>query len=210
SVPVSFVFVGVVYVLVALFTRTAMAALERAISFGLLFGVVLLHEFGHVFACRKVGGEADEILLWPLGGLAYCRPPHEWRAAFITTAGGPAVNLALAAVSSALLLAASAPADVILFNPLEPWSITAKAWFQSSSTFVFYLKVFLIYFHQMNLFLFAFNVFLPMFPMDGGRLLQEGLWAKLGYDRSMIIATNIGLFAAVAVGLLALLTGGGV
>src|SRR5947207_3103150 len=35
------------------------------------FGLVLLHEFGHVFACRSVGGTADRVLLWPLGGLAF-------------------------------------------------------------------------------------------------------------------------------------------
>jgi hypothetical protein len=46
-----------------------------------------------------------------------------------------------------------------------------------------------------------------MFPMDGGRLLQEGLWARIGYERSMIIATNVGLFAALAVGVFALVTG---
>src|SRR5512132_4601026 len=33
-----------------------------------LFGVVLLHEFGHALACRQTGGEADTIVLWPLGG----------------------------------------------------------------------------------------------------------------------------------------------
>ena len=43
----------------------------------MLFVIVLLHEFGHCFAARKVDGEADEILMWPLGGLAYCsRPAH--------------------------------------------------------------------------------------------------------------------------------------
>lgn len=39
--------------------------------------LVLLHEYGHCFTCRRVGGEADDILMWPLGGLASCRPPHD-------------------------------------------------------------------------------------------------------------------------------------
>src|SRR5690606_8066625 len=60
-----------------------------------LFGLVLLHEYGHSFACRRVGGDADEILLWPLGGLAYCAPPHNWKANLVTTLGGPAVNVVL-------------------------------------------------------------------------------------------------------------------
>ncbi|WP_157772439.1 M50 family metallopeptidase [Lacunisphaera limnophila] len=40
-----------------------------------LFVVVLLHEFGHALACRQVGGQADQIVLWPLGGVAYVAPP---------------------------------------------------------------------------------------------------------------------------------------
>ena len=38
-----------------------------------LLGTVLVHELGHCFAARRVGGEAVacSILLWPLGGLAF-------------------------------------------------------------------------------------------------------------------------------------------
>ena len=36
----------------------------------ILFLSVLLHEFGHILGCRSVGGTANEILMWPLGGLA--------------------------------------------------------------------------------------------------------------------------------------------
>ena len=38
-----------------------------------LFLIVLLHEFGHALACRQVGGHADEIVLWPLGGIAFVK-----------------------------------------------------------------------------------------------------------------------------------------
>jgi stage IV sporulation protein FB len=61
----------------------------------MLFVIVLLHEFGHCFAARKVDGEAEEILMWPLGGLAFCAVPHSARANFITAAGGPLVNVVL-------------------------------------------------------------------------------------------------------------------
>src|ERR1035441_2130334 len=36
-----------------------------------LFLIVMIHEFGHALACRQVGGRADQIVLWPLGGVAY-------------------------------------------------------------------------------------------------------------------------------------------
>src|SRR5262245_7806750 len=72
----------------------------------LLFIAVLLHEFGHCFAARRVDGEADEILMWPLGGLAYCAVPHTPRANLITAVGGPLVNVAICLGAGAVLIAA--------------------------------------------------------------------------------------------------------
>src|SRR5687768_9481368 len=46
-----------------------------AIEYLSVFGIVLLHEFGHALACRQVGGVANRIMLWPLGGVAYVAPP---------------------------------------------------------------------------------------------------------------------------------------
>src|SRR5262245_64648170 len=40
-----------------------------------LFAIVLAHEFGHALACRSVGGTAKDIVLWPLGGVAFVSPP---------------------------------------------------------------------------------------------------------------------------------------
>ena len=41
-----------------------------------LFAIVLTHEFGHQLACRSVGGQTHNIVLWPLGGVAYVSPPQ--------------------------------------------------------------------------------------------------------------------------------------
>src|SRR5579863_10452634 len=60
-----------------------------------LFGIVLLHEFGHALACRSVGGTADRIMLWPLGGVAYVDPPQRPGATLWSIAAGPLVNVAL-------------------------------------------------------------------------------------------------------------------
>src|SRR5438874_1541500 len=58
-----------------------------------LFGIILLHEFGHAFCARSVGGDSKEILIWPLGGLAFVEVPHHPRALFLVTAAGPGVNV---------------------------------------------------------------------------------------------------------------------
>src|SRR4051812_16297254 len=63
------------------------------LSIVVLFGSVLLHEFGHCFGARYAGGEAREILIWPLGGLAMVEVPHRWKALFVMVAAGPAVNV---------------------------------------------------------------------------------------------------------------------
>jgi Zn-dependent protease len=72
----------------------------------LLFGIILLHEFGHCFAARYVDGEAREILIWPLGGLAYVEVPHNWRANFIVAAGGPMVNVIICVVCAGAMASA--------------------------------------------------------------------------------------------------------
>lgn len=60
-----------------------------------LFIIVLIHEFGHALACRQVGGTADQIVLWPLGGVAYVNPPPRPGANLWSIAAGPLVNVVL-------------------------------------------------------------------------------------------------------------------
>ncbi len=162
-----------------------------------LFVLVLLHEFGHCFACRRVGGTADEILMWPLGGLASCRPPHHWKAALITTIGGPLVNVALLPVLGGAILLSGGTLDAVVFNPFN----YASAWAGYAST---WWKGWLWYAYYMNAILLAFNIVVAAFPLDGGRIVQELMWRKIGYRRAMAIATSIGLGAALALGVFGL------
>src|SRR5436190_20091440 len=63
-----------------------------------LFAIVLLHEFGHALACRQAGGTADQIVLWPLGGIAFVSPPRRPGAMLWSIAAGPLVNVLLVPV----------------------------------------------------------------------------------------------------------------
>jgi Zn-dependent protease len=69
--------------------------LWNALEYVTLFGIVLLHEMGHALACRQVGGQANLIVLWPLGGVAYVSPPPRPGATLWSIAAGPLVNVAL-------------------------------------------------------------------------------------------------------------------
>src|SRR5438270_1854169 len=73
-----------------------------------LFLIVLLHEFGHAFACRQVGGQADRIVLWPLGGVAFVQPPPRPGALLWSIAAGPLVNVVLFPVTVAAFVLANA------------------------------------------------------------------------------------------------------
>ncbi len=168
-----------------------------ALAMGGLFVIVLLHEFGHCFACRKVGGEADDILLWPLGGLASCAPPHNWSAHFATAAGGPAVNVAIFPLTTLGLLAAG-KAGAILFNPFDPLIAvgTLDSWWVVGVWWA----------HYLNLLILAFNVLLPMFPMDGGRLMHALLWRRSSYRQATETTVLVGLVTAGVVGVIAIVS----
>ena len=58
----------------------------------------MMHEFGHALACRQVGGQANRIVLWPLGGIAFVSPPPRAGAMLWSIAAGPLVNLLLAPI----------------------------------------------------------------------------------------------------------------
>lgn len=171
-------------------------ALEMFIMQIMLFSIVLLHELGHCFAARSVGGSAEEVLLWPLGGLATVSHPHNPWASFITTAGGPAVNLVLFLVSGMMLLVMGYWPP---FNPIwGPWgSISQVGGDPVSIMQLPWYITWTIRFFFMNWFLFWFNVLCVGFPLDGGRLLQAALWPKFGFYTATKIACYCGFGVAV-------------
>src|SRR5207253_11015169 len=67
-----------------------------------LFLIVTLHEYGHALACRQVGGTANQIVLWPMGGVAYVDPPPRPGATLWSIVAGPLVNLVLLPLLSLL------------------------------------------------------------------------------------------------------------
>ena len=140
-----------------------------------LFGIVLLHEFGHALACRQVGGQANQIVLWPLGGVAYVAPPPRPGATLWSIAAGPLVNLVLLPITVVLALLGHG------FG----WSETLPN-----------VQRFLEAIAWINGLLFVFNL-LPIYPLDGGQILRSLLWFLLGRGRSLMVATVVG-FAGVA------------
>jgi Zn-dependent protease len=95
--------------------------LQACAVMAMLFVAVLLHEFGHVFGARRVDGDVPEVLIWPLGGLAFADVPHSPRSYFWAAVCGPAVNLGLAlAAAGGLAVMGFAPPPSPLASPLNP------------------------------------------------------------------------------------------
>jgi len=168
-------------------------------TYGLLFTVVLLHEFGHCFGARYVGGEADEILLWPLGGLASVNPPHNPRAHAVTTAAGPMVNVILCAICSGVLAVWTGSLGAVPWNPLHPTSPVDGSVIPTTG------QMWVMRFYGMSYFILLVNL-LPIFPFDGGRLVHAWLWPRKGYRAATEIATGTGMVGAIVVGLFGLFT----
>src|SRR5437660_8716769 len=76
-------------------TRSYSSLTWNVLEYLALFLIVTLHDFGHALACRQVGGQANQIVLWPLGGVAYVAPPPRPGATLWSIAAGPLVNAGL-------------------------------------------------------------------------------------------------------------------
>jgi stage IV sporulation protein FB len=203
-----FPFVALALILRAAFDDAAVPGgwLDAAVVMALLFFSVLLHEFGHCFAARSVNGDAQEVMLWPLGGLANCEVPHTPRAHLVTALGGPMVNFVLAVLCVLVLW---------LGWSLQPqWNlrgyngrgldglVTMMHWdgtYEQLSPYS--LPVLLTHFFWVNYIGFLLNVALIGFPMDGGRIFQSILWKYMGYRRSMLAAIYAGFITMFVVGL---------
>jgi stage IV sporulation protein FB len=188
--------------------------IDACILMLILFVSVFLHELGHCFAARRLGGEANDVLLWPLGGLAYVELPNRPRAHFLTAAAGPAVNLALALACALLLLVADKVAIQPSWNPLPsgfPYrdvhgNVTLTTWAGEPITRLpGSLAVWLVRAWWVNYFGALINIFLAGFPLDGGRMLQAALWPSLGYRQATLTAVFAGFAVVFVVGLYAII-----
>jgi Zn-dependent protease len=177
----------------------------------LAFFCILLHEFGHCFGARWVDGDANEILMWPLGGLAFCDVPHTPRANFICTICGPLVNLVLFVASGVLMMVLSEQTVRPTWNPFwypyrfeEAGTILLTYWNGDDFKTANPGWLILARFCWLNWWLFLFNMLIVAFPMDAGRILQEVLWKFVGYHRATITAVMVGFVFAIIIGVVSI------
>eukprot|EP00892_Ulva_mutabilis_P007848 jgi/Ulvmu1/5435/UM022_0230.1 len=147
------------------YTANANSDRGHALAFALLvygpilFLTVLIHEFGHSLAARCVGGHAHTILLWPLGGLAYCSHDAGPKADLWVTFAGPLTHVPQ--VGFWVLMAWL----VNISDGLTPQGTEFK-----SSGFwesVIWSAIWL------NVTVMIFNLCVPAYPLGGGRIFAD-------------------------------------
>src|SRR5512145_213180 len=160
------------------------AALNGTAFIVVLFGCVVLHEFGHALTAKKYGIKTRDITLLPIGGVARLeRMPDDPIQELWVALAGPAVNVVIAALLFGWLTISGA------LTPLAGLSLTAGPFLE---------RLMLV-----NISLVVFNL-IPAFPMDGGRVLRALLALRLEYTRATQIAASIGQGLALLFGFIGL------
>lgn len=181
----------IVFVLVSEWTRSRdlAAALPGVLFLLAIFATVVLHEFGHALTAKRFGIKTRDITLLPIGGIARLeRLPDIPRQELWVALAGPAVNVALAALTYLLVVLLNSTPDV----PLLP---AGRA--EDGGVFGRFITI--------NLWLAGFNM-IPAFPMDGGRALRALLAERLDYVRATEVAAALGQGLAMLFGFVGLFT----
>jgi Zn-dependent protease len=167
------------FVLIAFYFLTAEPALAAIFSGAVLLSV-LVHEFGHVLAVRRLLRAPSIVVLWMLGGLCIYRgSPRPGHQAAISLMG-PAFSFALGGICyclGALLL----PAPLHLPRPPAGSPLGYFLWIMVWINAVWGLA---------NL--------LPALPLDGGQALRAGLRSGLGRPKADRVMRVVSLVVAAA------------
>lgn len=141
----------------------------------ILLMTILVHEYAHLIMAERLGYKGKQITIEPFGAsLRLTEVPHTAHDEIWISLAGPAVNLAIAVI-------------------LAPF-----AWFfyQSDTLYGAFLPV---------LAACVLNVagavldMLPVYPLDGGRILRAWAIRKYGWERGSTITRNVGLGVSAAV-----------
>jgi Zn-dependent protease/predicted transcriptional regulator len=144
----------------------------------LIFACVVLHEIGHSLVARHFGVRVNSIILLPIGGVSQMEDlPDDPTEEILIGLAGPAVSVFLAlcflVMSRIVAPATPTPQQITFFSPN------------------IFQNLFLI-----NLMLAIFNL-LPVFPMDGGRVVRGLLALRVSKLKATRIAVSIGQFFAI-------------
>lgn len=161
-----------------------------------IFLLVLIHELGHGLMAHEYELTVRDITLLPLGGVARVEQmPSNTRVETMVALAGSLTNLAIAAVTLPVMLLWIVVSDLSLGGMLQAYRFDTPS-----------IQSFILYLYLANLLLGIVNL-LPVFPMDGGRVLRSALSELVGRRHATQIAVFVTLLFSVVVGAFALASG---
>jgi stage IV sporulation protein FB len=138
-----------------------------------LFTIVIIHEMGHVAVARELGWTVTEIQLLPFGGVATMED---------AAAADPLDEIVVALAGPFMNIAMMAVS--LLFWWTQIWSEEWTHFFVTSNAMIA-----------------GFNL-LPIWPLDGGRIVQALLCYRLPYRQAALFSLGASsLFASLMLGL---------
>lgn len=168
------------FLLIALYFLTGSAAEAALFSIAVVVSI-LVHEFGHVLAVKRLLKVPSIVVLWMLGGLCIYRgAPRPGQQALISLTG-PAFSFALGGLSYGLALLLLPAPPHLLHRPPET-----------------ILGVFLYVMIWINLVWTLANL-LPALPLDGGQALRAGFRAGLGRVKGDRVMRVVSLLTAAGI-----------
>lgn len=153
----------------------------------ILFLTVLIHEYGHCLMARRLGQQVHEIMLWPLGGLAYIAPSRTAADDIKVTLAGPLVHIPLALLFTIGLFALGDPPTLASLNPFNSM-VMGNSWW----------TLLMHYGLMIQVVLFCFNLLLPVYPLDGGRIFVAYFSTRWPAKRVAYVACALTLVAVLA------------
>jgi len=139
---------------------------------------ILVHEFGHVFATKRQGGEVGGVVLWPLGGFALCGPTESLSGELKVALAGPLTHIPQMFFWWMIYLLVKYEFDMT-GNVTGIWpsfSIFLKTMSTGPAGFFQVLAGEAVW---LNIILCGFNLCIPAYPLDGGRVFAAALMLKL-------------------------------
>ena len=134
-----------------------------------LFGIVLVHELGHLAAANGFGWRVREVQLLPFGGVLIVD------------------ELGTAPTREELIVSLAGPLQhvwMILVALLMKWvDVGASSWWD--------------YFIEANLMIGLFNL-IPVMPLDGGKVMQSLLGYLLSYHNTILYTAWISMILSLA------------
>ena len=164
------------------------SAVFALVSLIALFAGVLVHEIAHTKQALAAGIPVRRITLLPIGGLAELRTlPEDPRVELKIAAAGPLANLGIALILGGLTLVLTGAEWIA-----HPLDILSVALTPTPLGLLVYLAL-------ANFALFAFNL-LPVYPLDGGRIVRSVLSFLISPLTASQITATIGRALAFGMG----------